>query len=186
MRKRGQEQELTKYGHERRGNTRHGETQSDITPPSQTVCPAPYTIQRGGGWVLWRTPGDRRQDYQPPGPGAMADPGTREAMADPGSRGAMADQGILWPWPLALLHRPWLYAPPKKTFLGEVPLWEQFRRNGLCGALWTRGHLGALGKRQLQLTAAGIPIKDLKTSILILVILWLKSFFVCFFVLFFG
>ncbi len=36
--------------------------------------------------------------------------------------------------------------PPKKiNLLREVPLWEQFRRNGLCGALWKRVHLGALG-----------------------------------------
>ncbi len=56
MRKRGQE--LTKYGHERRGNTRHGETQSDITPPSRTVRPAPYTIQRGGSGGL-KGHGDR-------------------------------------------------------------------------------------------------------------------------------
>ncbi len=92
--------------------------------------------------MLWRTPGERRQDYQPPGPGAMADPGTREAMAvqsawaamaDPGSRGAMADQGILWPWPLAWLHRPWLYAPPKKHFLGKFPSGSSSGETGSVG-----------------------------------------------------
>ncbi len=96
MRKRGQEQELTKYGHERRGNTIHGETQSDITPPSRTVRPAPYTIQQGGG--VGALEASRGQEAGLPAsraapvPGAMADPGTREAMADPGIRDAMAVQ----------------------------------------------------------------------------------------------
>ncbi len=35
MRKRGQEQELTKYGHERRGNTRHREHRSDTNIGAQ-------------------------------------------------------------------------------------------------------------------------------------------------------
>ncbi len=86
--------------------------------------------------------------------GAMADPVIRDAMAvqsawaamaDPGIRGAMADQGILWPWRLARPHRPWLYGPPQKNFLGEVPLWEQFRRNsvGHSGSADTWGRSGS-------------------------------------------
>ncbi len=91
MRKRGQEQELTKYGHERRGNTRHGETQSDITPPSRTLRPAPYTIQRGGGGGRsggLTGHGDRTgQEASRAAPvlGAMAGQGTRAAMAERGA-----------------------------------------------------------------------------------------------------
>ncbi len=116
MRKRGQEQELTKYGHERRGNTRHRETQSDITPPSRTVRPAPYTIQRGGGVGALEASRDTETGQEAsraaPVPEPMAEWGAWAAMvgqgawdamavqsawaamADPASREAMADQGI--------------------------------------------------------------------------------------------
>ncbi len=115
--------------------------------------------------MLWRTPGERRQDYQPPGPGAMADPGTREAMAvqsawaamaDPGTRGAMADQGILWPWPLAWLHRPWLYMPPQKNISwGSSPLGAVQEKRALWGTLDARTLGGAR-----EATAAGESCRD--------------------------
>ncbi len=104
MRKRGQEQELTKYGHESRGN----KTQSDITPPSRMVHPAPYTIQWGGGaapvleamagqgtraamaeWGAWAAMAERGARA------AMAERGIREAMADRGAWVAMVDPGSL-------------------------------------------------------------------------------------------
>ncbi len=99
MRKRGQEQELTKYGHERRGNTRHGETQSDITPPSRTVRPAPCTVHHPTGRGVGALEASRGQEAGLPAsraapvPGAMADPGTREAMAVQSAWAAMADLG---------------------------------------------------------------------------------------------
>ncbi len=60
-------------------------------------------------------------------------------MADPGIRGAMADQGILWPWPLARPHRPWLYGPPPKFSWGSSPLGAVQEERALWGTLeaWT-------------------------------------------------
>ncbi len=73
----------------RGGETRDTERKSDTTPPSRTVRPAPYTIQRGGG--VGALEASREQEAGLPAsrawpvPGAMAEQGARAAMADPGS-----------------------------------------------------------------------------------------------------
>ncbi len=102
---------------------------------------------------------------------AMAGQGTREAMADQGIRdamvvqsawAAMADQGILWPWPLAWPHRPWLYGPPKKkNSWGSSPLGAVQEERALWGVLeaWTLGGtreartLGGAREARAQLSA---------------------------------
>ncbi len=59
MRKRGQELELTKYGHERRGNTRHSLT---LLPPPERCVPHRTPSNGEAGWALWRPQGARGQD----------------------------------------------------------------------------------------------------------------------------
>ncbi len=101
--KRGQELELTKYGHDRKGNTRQDWHYSPL-PEGASHALATSNRERGGG--------HSGQDRRPPGQHPFWDPRQSWELGRPWrSRG-----------PLARPHRPWLYSPPKKNYWGDPTL----------------------------------------------------------------
>ncbi len=66
---------------------------TDITPPSRTVRPAPYTIQRGGGLGALEASRDTEagQYRRPPGGGARS--GSHGGSGDSGGHGGAGDSG---------------------------------------------------------------------------------------------
>ncbi len=129
-----------KYGHKREGNTRHGEHRSDIAPPSRTVRPAPYTIQRGGGVGALEASRDTEtgQDRRPPGQRPFRDPLRSRELGRPwrirglGRQWRIRELGR--PWRIRGLGRPWRDPPPKKISLGKI---------GAQSGTW--GHSGGAG-----------------------------------------
>ncbi len=114
------------------GNTRHGETESAITPPPERCVPLPPRV--GALEALRDTETGQEASRAAPVLGAMAGQGTREAMAD---RGAwVASMGVA----------------PQKNFIGEtlhlpVALWRR-GRSGLWGAGRNRQGLRRAGRNR--------------------------------------
>ncbi len=110
------------------GKPRHGDTQSDITPPSRTVRPALYTIQRGGGVGALEASRDTEtgQDRRPPGRRPFWEPWRVRGLGRPWRSGELGR-----PWRVRGLGRPWR--------IGELgwPWWIRGLRRP-----WRSGELG--------------------------------------------
>ncbi len=154
----------TKYGHKREGNIRHGEHRTDSTPPSRTVRPAPYTIQRGGGVGALEALRDMEtgQDRRPPGRRPFWEPWRSGEVGRP-----WRIHGLGRPWRVRELGRPWrsrelrvlgsgpghpgrgYMAPPPKFSWGSFHLVGVLEERSPGGALEERVPGGALEERAL-------------------------------------